>query len=76
MRDACDIYDRSVRRGFAGRRNWWLNDGGLDRGTRQERGLDAIALPRGGGACEKVTQRKLAHLASVEPAAESANPRG
>eukprot|EP00959_Pyramimonas_sp_CCMP1952_P103237 2159205-Pyramimonas_sp.AAC.1 len=53
MRDACDIHDHSVRLGFAGRRNWWLNTGRLDRGTRQERGLIAIALPRGGGACEK-----------------------
>eukprot|EP00959_Pyramimonas_sp_CCMP1952_P084489 1767241-Pyramimonas_sp.AAC.1 len=37
MRDACDIHDHSVRIGFAGRRNWWLNSGRLDRGTRQER---------------------------------------
>eukprot|EP00959_Pyramimonas_sp_CCMP1952_P367046 7687794-Pyramimonas_sp.AAC.1 len=48
MRDACDIYDHSVRLGFAGRRNWWLNDGRLDRGTAQERGLVTISLPRGG----------------------------
>eukprot|EP00959_Pyramimonas_sp_CCMP1952_P438926 9189199-Pyramimonas_sp.AAC.1 len=76
VRDACDIHDRSVRRGFAGRRKRWLNAGRLDRGTRQERGLITIALPRGGGTCEKVTQRKLAALASIEPAMGSTNQRG
>eukprot|EP00959_Pyramimonas_sp_CCMP1952_P404566 8478981-Pyramimonas_sp.AAC.1 len=68
MRDACDIHARSVLLGLAGRRNWWLNGGRMDRGTRQERGLVTIALPRGGGTCEKITQRKLARLASVGPA--------
>eukprot|EP00959_Pyramimonas_sp_CCMP1952_P154617 3234666-Pyramimonas_sp.AAC.1 len=36
MRDACDIHARSVELGHAGRRNWWLNEGRMDRGTRQE----------------------------------------
>eukprot|EP00959_Pyramimonas_sp_CCMP1952_P169299 3536739-Pyramimonas_sp.AAC.1 len=76
MRDACDIHDHSVRLGFAGRRNWWLNTGRFDGGTRQERGLITIALPRGGGTCEKATQRKLAKLASIEPAMGSANQKG
>eukprot|EP00959_Pyramimonas_sp_CCMP1952_P149375 3125640-Pyramimonas_sp.AAC.1 len=76
MRDACDIHARSVELGHAGRRNWWLNEGRMDGGTRQERGLITIALPRGDGTCEKVTQRKLAKLASVEPAMGSADPRG
>eukprot|EP00959_Pyramimonas_sp_CCMP1952_P426729 8937504-Pyramimonas_sp.AAC.1 len=76
MRDARDIYDHSVRQGFAGRKKWRLNTGRLDRGTRQERGLITIALPRGDGTCEEVTQRKLAVLASIDPALGSANQRG
>eukprot|EP00959_Pyramimonas_sp_CCMP1952_P065557 1368550-Pyramimonas_sp.AAC.1 len=71
MRDACDIYDRSVRLGLAGRKNWWLNEGRMDRGTRQERGLVTIASPRGDGTCEKISQRKLARLTSVGPAVGS-----
>eukprot|EP00959_Pyramimonas_sp_CCMP1952_P383468 8035556-Pyramimonas_sp.AAC.1 len=42
MRDACDTHDHSVRFGFAGRRNWWLNSGRLDRGTWQKRGFITI----------------------------------
>eukprot|EP00959_Pyramimonas_sp_CCMP1952_P442196 9257367-Pyramimonas_sp.AAC.1 len=47
MRDACDIHARSVSLGLAGRKNWWLNEGRMDRGTRQQRGLVTIAFPAG-----------------------------
>eukprot|EP00959_Pyramimonas_sp_CCMP1952_P214317 4484429-Pyramimonas_sp.AAC.1 len=76
MRDACDIHDHSIRTGQAGRKKWWFNTGRLDRGTRQERGFITIALPRGDGTREKVAQRKLAVLASIEPAMGSTDQRG
>eukprot|EP00959_Pyramimonas_sp_CCMP1952_P002825 58428-Pyramimonas_sp.AAC.1 len=63
MRDACETLETSIRTGQAGRKKWWLNEGRLDRRTRQARGLVTIVLPRGGGTREKVTQRKLAALA-------------
>eukprot|EP00959_Pyramimonas_sp_CCMP1952_P387429 8119262-Pyramimonas_sp.AAC.1 len=67
MRDACEILETSIRTGQAGRK-WWLNAGRPDRNARQARGLVTIARPRGDGTRERATQRKLAVLASVEPA--------
>eukprot|EP00959_Pyramimonas_sp_CCMP1952_P068579 1431412-Pyramimonas_sp.AAC.1 len=68
MRDACEILETSIRTGQDGRKKWRLTAGRLDRSTRQARGLVTIALPRGDGTRERVTQRKLAALAYVRPA--------
>eukprot|EP00959_Pyramimonas_sp_CCMP1952_P094302 1972559-Pyramimonas_sp.AAC.1 len=64
MRDAWDILDVSIRTGQAGRKTWWLNEGRLDRQTRQARGFITISLPRGDGTRETFTQRKLAAVAN------------
>eukprot|EP00959_Pyramimonas_sp_CCMP1952_P066039 1378940-Pyramimonas_sp.AAC.1 len=68
MHTACGIHARSQALGFPGRKNWRLNEGRMDRGARQERGLVTIAVPRGDGTYDKTTQRKLARFASVGPA--------